>query len=208
MKKSVKFIYVSVAVLLIAFIAALYYVLVFQPEETFNAQNGAITIERPEAGLEFSYIAGPNSLSLFEPETVQEPLSSVFILVPSAEYVAIRNQEEIETPPSITLFVYNQLNAYDRPGENGEDLPRAERLVRWANENDGVTGISRALAEPASVEVDGLRGLNYQTEGAFLQDVYLFSYQDRIFFFVGQYEEEGDQMQHLYEDLLESIYFI
>jgi hypothetical protein len=203
-----KRIYVVSIIALLALVAALYYMLILKPEQTFDAQNAAITIERPEAGLEFSYVAGPDALSLFEPETVQEPLSNVFIFVPSTQYVALRNQEEIDTPPSISLFVYNQLNAFERPDENGEDLPRIDRIKRWANENDGVTGISRAIAEPVPAEIDGLRGLYYQTEGTFLQDVYIFSYQDRIHFFVGQYEEEGDQMQQRFEELLENIYFI
>jgi hypothetical protein len=211
MKKIPKVAYVIAILLILAAIGATYYVMVLQPQQVFEAQNAVVRIDRPDTGLEFSYVEGPDALSLFEPSTVTEPLHSVFILVPSPQFVALRNQEEIETPPSITLFAYDKRNAYDRPNENdpeGGDLSRRDRLLRWANENDGVTGISRALAEPADIELDGLSGLFYQNEGAFKQDIYLFSYQDRIFFFVGQYQTEGDQMQQYFKDVLETVYFI
>jgi hypothetical protein len=208
-KKSILFTILAIGI--IAVLAAAYYVARVQPQQAFDAQNAPATIVRPEAGLEFTYLEGPDAFSLFEPSTVAEPLQSAFIIVPSPQFVALRNQEEIETPRSISLFVYDKRNAYDRPDENspeGEDLSREGRLLRWAAENDSITGLSQAIAEPTEIDIDGVSGLTYQTVGTFPQTIYLVSYRDFIYFFVGQYETEGDAMQEAFSNLIDSIYFI
>lgn len=185
-----------------------YYIFVQKPAQDFAATNAPVTLTRPEAGLEFTYIEGPDAFSLFEPSALAEPLHSVFMLIPSPQFVALRNQEQIDTPPSITLFVYNKRNAYDRPDEtSGEDLSRRDRLVRWATENDALTSFSRAETV-TDITVDDVNGISYQTDGAFPQTIYLISYQDRIYFFVGQYETEGDYLQEAFTELLSTIYFI
>lgn len=208
MKSGIKYLYIAITLGTLVIAGGLYYVLVQQPAADFAAQNAVATITRPEAGLEFSYMEGPDAFSLFEPETVADPMNSAFILIPSEQFVALRNQEEIDTPPSISLFVYNQLNRYDRPDEvTGEDISRRDRLIRWANENDSITSISQAESI-TDIEVDGVSGISFNVQGAFPQTIYLISYRDFIYFFVGQYNSEGDALQEAFTDLVDSMYFI
>lgn len=199
-KKTIITIAVIAALLLI--IGAAYF-LQSKERSEFQAANAAEPVVNEELSLEFAYVAGPDALSMFEPSSNREPLLGSYILLPSADFVAIRNQESERTPPSISIFVYDFSDSA-LPVEI-ESLGRSEKVLAWARANQGLTGLTDAI-EPESVELDGVSGFRYQYPAEYEQTIQLHSYDHKLYMFVGQYDN-GD-MQDLYEEVLESVRFI
>lgn len=209
-------------VLVLAVAIGILYATYLKPQAEFDAQNAVETVSRPEVGLEFGYLAGPDALSMVEPPVEGEPLQAAFILLPSQEYVEIHNNPEqnTEAPPSISLFVFTkpdlqsatatantEVTGTTSTSTETVELSRLDELRQWAMTNQNLTSIHLALAEPEETELDGLTGLRYTADGLYRQDIQLFSYRDRIYMFVGQYMSEDDPLRQYYTDILSTIHF-
>ena len=57
------------------------------------------------------------------------------------------------------------------------------------------------------VEIDGIKALHYQADGLYQQDVYLVSYKDRVYMFVGQYNDMTEVTYTSFQELIKSISF-
>lgn len=175
-----------------------------KPSAEFAAQNATETITRDELGIEFQYVAGPDALSLFEPSVSREPLLGSFILMQSPDFVALRNKESEDTPPSISLFIF-EYNDNEMPKEV-EELSRQEKVLYWAKENQVLTTVTdETVLENA--EIDGVKAYRYQNQGLYPQTIYLAMYQGKMYMFVGQYENSSDQMQKYFDDIISTIAF-
>lgn len=196
---------------LVALVCVALYSLVLQPKATFEASNAVEKMDRPEIGLEFSYLAGPDALSLFEPASLTDPVLSAFIIMPSSEFLKVRSQEAQDTPPSISIFVFDNPERdqvkLEAAASSTEELTYSDKLRLWAEKNEGFTGITEADGDIEEVEVDGLKGIKYKNEALYKQEIYLFSYQYKIYMFAGQYENDGDDMQEYFNDILDSVFF-
>lgn len=202
---------IVLAVGLVAVLCIVVYFLVLQPKATFEASNAVEKVDRPEVGLEFSYLAGPDALSLFEPASLTAPTLSAFIIMPSDEFLKVRSQEAQDTPPSISIFVFDNPEPArvrtEATASSTEEPTSSDKLRLWAEENEGFTGITEASADVEEVKVDGLKGIKYKNEALYKQEIYLFSYQRKVYMFAGQYENDGDDMQGYFEDILASVSF-
>src|SRR5690606_4658969 len=125
-----------------------------------------------------------------------------------------------ETPPSISLFVFTNSDdavatgtvavtpvATDTAVEAAAEPSRLDKIRIWAQENQNLTSIHLAQGEPQEVEIDGLNGRSYTADGLYMQDIYLFSYRDRMYMFVGQYMGEDDPLRGHFQDVLGTIHF-
>lgn len=164
---------------------------------------GQERIVRPDLGISFAYPGGETGLSLIEPPTIpDQELLQAFILFPTADYIEFQQAEEgREAPAGITLFVYTA------PETENSELSRMERLAAWATERANVTSFTSPAGEVETVEIDGLDTLHYQADGLYRQDIYLASYQGRIFMFVGQHHEANDAVHTAFQELMETVSF-
>lgn len=210
MKNHKNFKIIAAVGIILVLVAALYF-LILAPKANFEASNALELVDRPEMGLEFSYLAGPDALSLFEPEGLNKPVLSAFIIMPSSDFLKVRSQEEIDTPPSISIFVFDNPERaqvkIEALGSTTENLSRTDKLRLWGEKNEGFTGISSATSDIEEVEIDGLKGIKYSNEASYKQDIYLFSYQEKMYLFAGQYEKDGDKIKQYFTDILNSVSF-
>ena len=193
-----------IAVFAIALLAVSVYFFQVRPAAEFAAQNAAETIVNEDLSFEFKYTAGPDALSMFEPSVNRAPLLGSYVLLPSQDFVAIRNQESSDTPPTISIFVYDFSDT--ALPFSIESLGRSEKVLAWARANQALTGLSEDI-EPQAVELDGVTGFEYQYPSTYNQTIRLHSYDNKLYMFVGQYENQGDQMQKFFDDVLESVLF-
>ena len=196
-----KKIYIIITVLIFAVVAAAAYVFFFKPQARYVAFNQAELVSRPDINLEFSYVGGPDALSLIEAPVEGEPLKGAFILMPSGDYIEVRNNPEAETPASISIFVFTL------PEQKNGDVSRIDALRQWASDNPALTGINDAEGETEEVRIDGVKGIAYKTEGAYSQEIQLFSYREHIYMFVGQYDGTADDLSDEFKELLSTVVF-
>lgn len=159
-------------------------------------------VENEEVAFGFGYESGPQGLALFEPEVSGEPLKAAYILMPVEDYVLVHNNQAEESPATISMFVFTKP---EQP--EGSDLSRLEEVRQWADENQELTSIDQAQAEPEIVDIDGVKALKYTTAGTFNQEIYVASYNKNIYLLVGQYENESDKIKQDYERVISEIVF-
>lgn len=197
--------YIIISLLLLAVVAAASYAFFFRPQARYVAFNQAELVSRPDINLEFSYVGGPDALSLVEVPVEGEPLRGAFIMMPSSDYLLVRSDPEAETPASISIFVFT---LPELSSENAEETSRMDKLKAWANDNPSLTGIGETENEPEEIELDGVKGLKYMTEGAYPQEIRLFIYRGFVYMFVGQYEDSSDNLRDEYEALMQTVFFL
>lgn len=204
MNKKNKIILLVVIALAVA-AAIVFFAYESKEQAAFDAQNAVETVERPDLGLSFGYTAGPDALSMVQPPVSGKPLEAAFIIMPSSEYVAFANGEDTDVGPTISLFVFtygdNEMSA------EVEQLSKSEKLLAWAQENQTLTSINDTTTDVVDFELDGLKGISYQAQGAYPQDIKLFRQGDRNYMFVGQYENAGDDMDKYFDEVLNTIRF-
>lgn len=193
-----------IAAFAVALLAISLYFFQVRPAAEFAAQNAAETIVNEDLSFEFKYTAGPDALSMFEPSVNRSPLLGSYVLLPSHDFVAIRNQQASGTPPTISIFVYD-FSDTALPVEI-ESLGRSEKILAWARANQALTGLTEDV-EPQPAELDGVSGFEYKYPSTYNQTIRLHSYDNKLYMFVGQYENNGDQMQDFYEEVLASVLF-
>lgn len=197
--------YAAIVVLILAVLAVASYLFFFRPQAQFVALNQAELVSRPDINLEFSYVGGPDALSLVEVPVEGEPLRGAFIMMPSSDYLLVRSDPEAETPASISIFVFTlpQLSS-----KNEEEMSRMDELKAWAADNPSLTGFAEAEGEPEVIEIDGVKGLRYTTQGAYMQEIQLFSYKKQVYMFVGQFEDSSENLRDEYEELMKTVVFL
>ena len=86
-------------------------------------------------------------------------------------------------------------------------LDRVTRLQNWAIDNDILTSFTKAKATPDIIELDGTKALHYQADGLYQQDIYLVSYKNRAYMFVGQYDAPSDITKTAFDELIGTVTF-
>ncbi|MEK7639342.1 MAG: hypothetical protein AAB388_04240 [Patescibacteria group bacterium] len=165
------------------------------------------SISHPELYLSFTYPSGEEAYSLIERPGTSESLTHAFIIMKTDEYIALQaNQNEGDAPPAISIFVFPEAEPEDVPSTT-ERAGRITRLQNWATDNKNLTSIHLAKNTPEVVELDGVKSLYYQADGNFAQEVYLVSYHNNIYMFVGQSQKPTDQITTVFKDLIASVSF-
>jgi len=162
------------------------------------------TVNLEEVSLGFTYMSGEHGYSLIEPP-VQGDLKKAFILMSTPEYVSYQQSGNNDSPPAISVFVFAE------PGsEDDSDMERPGRITRlqnWAIDNTNITAFDKSYGTPEIVELDGLKALNYQTDGSYQQDIYIAGYHGNIYMFVGQYKRPTDAIKKDFQILIDSVSF-
>ena len=165
------------------------------------------TIAREELDLSFTYPSGEQGYSLVEvpvqAATTSGALKGAFILMYTPDYIdyLARADEAGETPPSVSIFVYDAPAAAE-----GDQRSRAERLLDWARENRTLTNIPEGPV--SEVELDGVDTFTYTADGLYQKRVYLAAYSGNYYFFVGQFDAPDDRYDTAFREIIESISFL
>lgn len=168
------------------------------------------TIDRPDLGLSFSYPSGEEAFSMVESvATTTGNVLQAFVMMPSQEYFEFQaNDKARETPPAMSVFVFKDDSATSTMmGTTTVRFDRSERLRSWATTNTAFTSFTRPLAAPEVTEIDGVEALHYRADGLYQQDIYLASYQGRIYMFFAQFNSETDLTYTTFQDLIASVSF-
>lgn len=164
-------------------------------------------IERPEISLAFSYPSGEDAFSMVESAATSSTMLQAFVMMPTKEYFDLQESEEArETPPAMSVFVFADSGA-TTSATSGESLSRVVRLQNWATENTSFTSYVSATTPPEMVEIDGVNAIHYRADGLYQQDIYLASYQSRIYMFVAQFNEPTDLTFTTFQELIASVTF-
>ncbi len=180
---------------------------VVQPElqsRTINA-TVPVLINYPEMSFTFTYPSGEEGYTMIEPPlppSTADGLEKVFILMATQEYITFQSTstEDMTTPPTVTIFVVN-------PPEDDTEGDRMTKLQAWAKQNPQYSSFLSQTTLPEVVEIDGVQSVTYGTAGSYKQKVYLMQYDKKNYVFVGQYEEEGDSITQMFNDLISSVTF-
>lgn len=165
-------------------------------------------IVREDLNLTFTYPSGQNGYSLIEPPIPEATsalgLEAAFLLLPTPQYITYQQQNnEGVPPPALSVFVY----AAPEPAE-GDERSNNELLLDWAKSNKSLTGLDESLIPGVSAtKVDGVNAYQFSTEGIYQQHTYLMYYRGRYYVFAGQYEVVGDEQEHVFNDLIDSVVF-
>lgn len=196
--------YTVIAALAVAVLAGAWY----QISQYLKEQVPTTTekVHNEAVGLGFSYQAGEAGLALFEPP-LSGNLLSAYLLMPQSDFEDYQaaDTEGREAPASIGVFVY-ALDAATTT-ESGERLDRITRLQNWAMDNSTLTSFNQAKNTPDIVEIDGAKALHYQADGLYQQDIYLVSYKNRVYMFVGQYNDVKDMTYTSFAPFMETVAF-
>ena len=161
-------------------------------------------VENSEYRLSFNYPGGPDGYELVESNTSDRFLQS-YVIVEGSELEKFQTTEVELAPPTMSIFMF-QLPEEEVP--EGEERPgRITRLQNWAQANAGLTAFDQIYGTPDIVEIDGVKALEYTTDGPYQQTVYLVSYRGTIYMFLGQYDRPTDQIKQDFETLLQTVRF-
>jgi hypothetical protein len=197
--------------ILIVVIAAISYQIV-QTRNNNEAADAALqqTVENDTLGLSFSYKGGPDGFTLVEPPAEQKGILKAYLLLPTKAYEEYKTKEvPSEAPAGMNVFVFTHDEATTTDA-GASTTPRADRMTRlqeWATTNTTITSFTMAKAAPETVEIDGLKMLRYKADGLYQQDIYLASYKNQIYMFVGQYNEESDMTYTEFQTLMQTVSF-
>lgn len=177
------------------------------------------TVKNSDLDIEFKYPGGENGFVLLEPDGTEKGILKSYLMLPKAEYDSYKTVEgPSEAPASMNIFIF-ELEDEDEAtstsdtiaaSPTGTSTPRESRITElqnWATDNSGFTSINLAKNTPEVVEIDDIKALHYQADGLYQQDIYLVSYKDRVYMFVGQYNEVTDQTYTSFQELIKSISF-
>lgn len=197
-KKLIFFVVVPVVVLAVVYLAVVKPMLDNRTESVVVYQ----LAQNEQLEIQFSYPSGEDGYSMIEPP-VEAPMLDAWILMSTPEYISFQGGESTETPASMSVFVFS---LPDDTSE-GEQVGRITRLQNWAQSNSGITAYDRIYGTPDVVEIDGVKALEYTTDGLYQQTVYLASYRSRVYMFVGQYDRPTDAIKSDFETLIQSVHF-
>ena len=203
---------ILVAVLVIVIAAVAYQIV--QTRNSNEAAEAALeqTVENDMLGLSFSYMGGPDGFTLVEPPAEQKGILKAYLLLPTKSYQEYKTQEVPgEAPASMNVFVFtheeNQATSTPTDASSTARADRMTRLKEWATTNATITSFTNAKSEPETVEIDGLKMLRYKADGLYQQDIYLASYKNQVYMFVGQYNEESDMTYTEFQKLMQTVSF-
>ena len=177
------------------------------------------TVKNNDLDLEFKYPGGEDGFVLLQPDGTQQGILKSYLMLPKAEYESYKAVEgPSEAPAGMNIFIFkledkDEATTTERATEatsTGTSTPRESRITElqnWATDNNGFTSINLAKNTPEVVEIDGIKALHYQADGLYQQDIYLVSYKDRVYMFVGQYNELTDMTYTSFQELIKSISF-
>ena len=115
---------------------------------------------------------------------------------------SVQSETPQQAPASVSVFVFDL-----PPAPIGESLSRQERLMRWLEDNPQYSNYTLLESELAEGEIDGVRTVQYQTAGLYMQDVRVAVYQGRIFLLTGQSTSPDDPLRTMYTNFIDSIRF-
>lgn len=197
--------YIIVALILIGIAGLAYYQFVRNAADLSDIPKEKVTNDT--VGLSFSYTPSENGFSLVEPPVGDIGLLAAYVLIPSKEYDDYKASTETrEAPASISILVY-ALDSATSTASSGERIDRVTRLQNWAIDNDILTSFTKAKATPDIIELDGTKALHYQADGLYQQDIYLVSYKNRAYMFVGQYDAPSDITKTAFDELIGTVTF-
>lgn len=167
-------------------------------------------VVRPDLNFSFSFLGGVNALSYTEsaPETLTDNnLLKAFVLMETKRQRNYLKEKGASVPPAITILIFRKTDFTDSGSQatSSERLSSFDYLAKWTDVNSGYTGSRHAVSDYVDTEIDGRTALNFQSELGFKQDTYVARYRDKVYLFVGQYEQDGDFMQQAFKDLIASV---
>jgi hypothetical protein len=169
------------------------------------------TVKREQIGLSFAYPTGDTGFTLIEPPAAtSSALLASFMLFPTVPYRGLKEKTEPgEVPAGIHIFVFSTPKTAKTETEATTTATedRMTRLLKWANDNNSITSVTKAKTSPATVTLDGLKTLQYQADGLYQQDIYLTSYKNRVYMLVGQYTDMNDYTYTAFQELLKTVAF-
>ncbi len=193
-----KITYVVVAALLIALV----YILVFQSGQGERAVSDVL-IENDTYSLSFNYFDGVDGYELINSATSDNFLQS-YVLIEKEKLVDYQVSDAETAPPTISIFILQLPEAEE---VEGEKPGRITRLQNWAQNNSGLTSFERIYGTPKIVEIDGVKSLEYSTDGTYQQSVFLSSYRGYVYMFVGQHDRPTDDIKADFETLMTTVHF-
>jgi hypothetical protein len=163
------------------------------------------TVVNKEFKFSFVYLKGSDGFTLVEPAGSDKGILKAYLMLPTAAYNDYKNSDAAgEAPAGMNVFVFD---LSDKNATSSETDTRIAQLQNWATDNSTLSSIKQAKNTPDVVELDGIKGLHYQTDGLYQQDVYLISYKSRVYMMVGQYNKQTDLTYTAFQDLIKSLTF-
>ncbi len=209
MNKNTKLIIGAVVILGIALIAIFFVRPMLQNRTVSTVVNEKI--ERPELNIAFTFPSGEDAYTYIEPMKVEgenKPVGA-FIMMESKAYEVMQDPSFVgETPPSMSIFVFDEVEATSTVSSSTESIDRMTKLRNWAMENTSLTSYNLALSAPEEVEIDGVKALHYKADGVYLQDVYVAFYSNKFYLIVGQHNGEEDSQHGVFQELIRSVTFL
>jgi hypothetical protein len=160
------------------------------------------TVDNDQYSLAFDYLSGEDGYELIESTTSDDFLQS-YVLVDRVALADFRANEVETAPPTISIFVFQQ----PEETEAEADIGRITRLQNWAQANAGLTSFAEIYGTPDIIELDGVRALEYTTDGTYQQAIFLANYRGFIYMFVGQYDRPTDNIKADFETLMTTVRF-
>jgi hypothetical protein len=200
---------ISIGIGLVALVVAAYFVYTNMVKPKLDNRTvevvSLVTIENLEQDFAFSYPSGEAGYSVVEPPMSDEStdLIKAYILMPTKDYIKFQSEDAVDTPASLNVFVYNIPDVVNQT----PDKSRLEKLRLWADSYPQFSSIGLVEAEPEQVSLDGVKGLRYETDGIYQQVIYLFSYNGRVYQFVGQFDGADTNQREVFESLVTSVVF-
>jgi hypothetical protein len=159
-------------------------------------------VENDVYAISFNYWSGQDGYELIASGTSDNFLQS-YILVEKSLLAEFQSSGEATAPPTIGVFIFE---LPERESED-ENIGRITRLQNWAQSNPGLTSFENIYGTPEIIEIDGVKALEYTTDGVYQQTIFLASYRGFIYMFVGQYDRPTDNIKADFETLMQTIRF-
>ena len=160
-------------------------------------------VENDNYSLSFNYLSGDDGYELINSATNDEFLQS-YVLVGKEDLSEFQNNQIETAPPTMSIFIF-QLP--EEEVAEGEEIGRITRLQNWAQTNAGITSFEQIYGTPKIIEIDGVKALEYTTDGTYQQSIFLSSYRGYIYMFVGQYDRPTDFIKADFETLMQTVRF-
>ena len=192
-----------IIILAVALVVVALYFFFSGPNQQERMLEG-VQVEDSSYSFSFNYPSGADGYELIESNTSDNFLQSYVLVDKTA--LAQYQENGVETaPPTISAFVF-QLPETDE--DEGEERPgRITRLQNWAQANAGLTSYEDIYGTPKVVEIDGVKVLEYSTDGVYQQSIFLASYHGFVYMFVGQYDRPTDFIKSDFEQLMQTVRF-
>lgn len=161
-------------------------------------------VHSKDFGISFTYPMGNDGFTLIEPNGGDKGMLKAYLMLPTTEYDSYKNGDDSDAPAGMNVFVFA---LQDATATSSETDTRISELQNWAADNNTLTQFKQAKNTPDVVELDGIKGLHYQAQGLYQQDVYLVSYKSRVYMMVGQYDKQTDHTYTAFQDLIKTVSF-